>query len=82
MVGRSAKVTGDEAGSGLQLTGDQYLGNEPPVAGRAAAKVDSFNTLRGTGITGTSVFTEVTAVAKSPTPIRDIAAISTIDRKR
>ncbi len=55
MVGRSEKVTGDEAGSGLQLTGDQYLGNEPPVAGRAAAKVDSFNTLRGTGITGTSV---------------------------
>ena len=29
MVGRSEKVTGDEAGSGLQLTGDQYLGNEP-----------------------------------------------------
>ncbi|MCX5944328.1 MAG: CsoS2 family carboxysome shell protein [Cyanobacteria bacterium] len=55
MVGRSEKVTGDEAGSGLQLTGDQYLGNEPPVGGRAPAKVDSFNTLRGTGITGTSV---------------------------
>ena len=55
MVGRSEKVTGDEAGSGLQLTGDQYLGNEAPVGGRAPAKVDSFNTLRGTGITGTSV---------------------------
>ncbi len=55
MVGRSEKVTGDEAGSGLQLTGDQYLGNEPPVGGRAPAKVDTFNTLRGTGITGTSV---------------------------
>ncbi len=55
MVGRSDKVTGDEAGSGLQLTGDQYLGNEAPVGGRAAVKVDSFNTLRGTGITGTSV---------------------------
>jgi hypothetical protein len=55
MVGRSEKVTGDEAGSGLQLTGDQYLGNGAPVGGRAPVKVDTFNTLRGTGITGTSV---------------------------
>jgi hypothetical protein len=55
MVGRSEKVTGDESGSGLQLTGDQYLGQEPPVAGRAPTKVSSLNTLRGTGITGTHV---------------------------
>ncbi len=55
MVGRSSKVTGDEPGSGLQLTGDQYLGSEPPAAGRAPAKVSTLHTLRGTGITGTHV---------------------------
>lgn len=55
MVGRSEKVTGDEAGSGLQLTGDQYLGNEAPIQGNAAPKVSQLNTLRGTGITGTHV---------------------------
>jgi hypothetical protein len=55
MVGRSSKVTGDESGSGLQLTGDQYLGTEPPTPGRAPTKVATLHTLRGTGITGTHV---------------------------
>jgi hypothetical protein len=55
MVGRSSRVTGDEPGSGLQLTGDQYLGAEPPVAGRAPTKVAALQTLRGTGVTGTAV---------------------------
>ncbi|MEB3320964.1 MAG: CsoS2 family carboxysome shell protein [Cyanobium sp.] len=55
MVGRSSRVTGDEPGSGLQLTGDQYLGSEPPAAGRAPAKVATVHTLRGTGVTGTAV---------------------------
>ncbi|MFM8525653.1 MAG: CsoS2 family carboxysome shell protein [Cyanobacteriota bacterium] len=55
IVGRSSKVTGDEAGSGLQLTGDQYLGNEVPIPGTPAPKVSQLNTLRGTGITGTHV---------------------------
>ena len=55
MVGRSEKVTGDESGSGLQLTGDQYIGSEAPIAGRGANKVTSLNTLRGTGVTGTAV---------------------------
>jgi hypothetical protein len=55
MVGRSSKVTGDEPGSGLQLTGDQYLGAEPPAAGRAPTKVANVHTLRGTGVTGTAV---------------------------
>ena len=48
-------MTGDEPGSGRQLTGDQYLGAEAPAAGQAPAKVNAFNTLRGTGITGTAV---------------------------
>ncbi|MEB3199418.1 MAG: CsoS2 family carboxysome shell protein [Synechococcaceae cyanobacterium] len=55
LVGRSEKVTGDESGSGLQLTGDQYLGSEPATPGRAATKVSALNTLRGTAITGTHV---------------------------
>ena len=55
MVGRSEKVTGDEPGSGRQLTGDQYIGAEAPVGGRAPIKVSQQNTLRGTGVTGTSV---------------------------
>ena len=55
MVGRSSKVTGDEPGSGLQLTGDQYLGSEPPAPGRTPTKVATLHTLRGTGITGTHV---------------------------
>ena len=55
MVGRSSRVTGDEPGSGLQLTGDQYLGAEPPVSGRAPTKVASLQTLSGTGVTGTHV---------------------------
>ncbi len=42
-------------GSGQQLTGDQYLGSEPFAPGRAAPKVASLHTLRGTGITGTHV---------------------------
>jgi hypothetical protein len=55
MVGRSPRVTGDEPGSGLQLTGDQYLGAEPQPPGRAPTKVESLQTLRGTGVTGTAV---------------------------
>ena len=55
MVGRSANVTGDEAGSHKGLTGDQYLGSDPLPEGRPAEKVGSFNTLRGAGVTGTNV---------------------------
>ena len=55
MVGRSSSVTGNEAGSNLGLTGDQYLGSDPLPEGRPAEKVSSFNTLRGSGVTGTNV---------------------------
>ena len=55
MVGRSSKVTGDEPGSGKQLTGTQYVADQSQVTGRAPAKVASLHTLRGTGITGTHV---------------------------
>ncbi|MFM7642317.1 MAG: CsoS2 family carboxysome shell protein [Cyanobium sp.] len=55
LVGRSEKVTGDEPGSGRQLTGDQYVTDQAQVGGRAPQKVGAFQTLRGTGITGTTV---------------------------
>jgi hypothetical protein len=55
LVGRSEKVTGDEPGSGRQLTGDQYVTGPIQVKGRSPEKVGSFQTLRGTGVTGTTV---------------------------
>ena len=55
MVGRSASVTGDEAGAARNLTGDQYLGSDPLPEGRPAAKVGVSATLSGTGVTGTMV---------------------------
>jgi len=55
LVGRSEKVTGDEAGSGRQLTGNQYVSNQSQSLSNAPQKVGRFQTLRGTGITGTSV---------------------------
>jgi len=55
MVGRSSNVTGDEAGSGRSLTGDQYLGSDQIPSGRPAQKVGSLNTVRGSGVTGTDV---------------------------
>ena len=55
MVGRSASVTGDEAGANRSLTGDQYLGSDPLPDGRPAGKVGQSATLSGTGVTGTMV---------------------------
>jgi hypothetical protein len=55
MVGRSERVTGDEPGSGRQLTGTQYVGDQSQLPGRAPTKVAQLQTLRGTGITGTHV---------------------------
>jgi len=72
MVGRSEKVTGDEPGSGRQLTGDQYLGAEAPAAGRAPTKVSAFNTLRGTGITGTAVGRSERVTGDEPGSCRNV----------
>jgi len=55
MVGRSSRVTGNEAGAHRSLTGDQYLGSDPLPEGRPAAKVGVSATLSGTGVTGTMV---------------------------
>jgi len=55
LPGRSTLVTGDESGSGHQLTGDQYLGSEPNPKGKTFEKVGSYNTLNGNNVTGTGV---------------------------
>ena len=55
LPGRSSLVTGDESGSGHQLTGDQYLGADPLPDGKSFEKVGSHNTLNGNLVTGTGV---------------------------
>ncbi len=55
LPGRSALVTGDESGSGHQLTGDQYLGKDPIPDGKSYEKVGAYNTLHGNRVTGTGV---------------------------
>jgi hypothetical protein len=72
LVGRSEKVTGDEPGSGRQLTGDQYLGAEAAAPGRAPTKVSSFTTLRGTGVTGTAVGRSQQVTGDEPGSCRNI----------
>lgn len=52
IVGRSGKVTGDEPGSGRQLTGSQYM---QPAEGKAPAKVGGDKTLRGGSVSGTMI---------------------------
>jgi hypothetical protein len=72
LVGRSEKVTGDEPGSGRQLTGDQYIGAEAPAPGRTPTKVASLQTLRGTGITGTHVGRSQQVTGDEPGSCRNI----------
>ena len=55
LPGRSSLVTGDESGSGHQLTGDQYLGSEPMPKGKSFEKVGKYDTLNGNQVTGTGV---------------------------
>ncbi len=55
LPGRSSLVTGDESGSGHQLTGDQYLGADPLPDGKSFEKVGAYNTLNGNLVTGTGV---------------------------
>ena len=55
LPGRSGLVTGDESGSGHQLTGDQYLGIEPLPDGKSYEKVGTYNTLNGNVVTGIGV---------------------------
>ncbi|MFN9645307.1 MAG: CsoS2 family carboxysome shell protein [Cyanobacteriota bacterium] len=72
LVGRSEKVTGDEPGSGRQLTGDQYVTAPTQVKGRSPEKVGAFQTLRGTGVTGTTVGRSQRVTGDEPGSCRSI----------
>ena len=69
MVGRSDKVTGDEAGAGRMTTGTQYLqageGVVPP-------KVGMTSTLRGGSVTGTVVGRSERVTGNEPGSCRNI----------
>ncbi|MFO0015938.1 MAG: CsoS2 family carboxysome shell protein [Synechococcaceae cyanobacterium] len=82
LVGRSEKVTGDEPGSGRQLTGDQYLGSEAQAPGQAPAKVSSLNTLRGSGVTGTHVGRSDKVTGDEPGSCRNITGDEYIGRQQ
>ncbi|MEA5423326.1 CsoS2 family carboxysome shell protein [Synechococcus sp. CCY9202] len=82
MVGRSERVTGDEPGSGRQLTGTQYLGSEPLVPGRAPDKVNVLQTLRGTGITGTHVGRSERVTGDEPGSCRRVTGDEYIGRQQ
>ncbi len=82
MVGRSEKVTGDEPGSGRQLTGTQYLGSEPQAPGRAPVKVSTLQTLRGTGITGTHVGRSERVTGDEPGSCRRVTGDEYIGRQQ
>ena len=82
LVGRSERVTGDEPGSGRQLTGDQYLGSEAQAPGQAPAKVSSLNTLRGVGVTGTHVGRSDKVTGDEPGSCRIITGDEYIGRQQ
>ena len=82
MVGRSSNVTGDEAGSDRSLTGDQYLGSEPLPSGRAAEKVGSLNTLRGTGVTGTNVSRSEQVTGNEPGSCKSVTGDEYVDARQ
>jgi len=68
-VGRSEKVTGDEPGSGRQLTGSQYMQSGE---GNAPAKVGRDNTLRGGSVSGTMVGRSEKVTGDEPGSCRNV----------
>jgi hypothetical protein len=68
-VGRSGKVTGDEPGSGRQLTGSQYM---QPAEGKAPAKVGGDMTLRGGSVSGTMIGRSEKVTGDEPGSCRNV----------
>lgn len=69
MVGRSGKVTGDEAGAGRKTTGAQYM---QPSEGVVPPKVGMTSTLRGGSVTGTLVGRGERVTGNEPGSCRNI----------
>ncbi|MYK91216.1 MAG: carboxysome shell protein, partial [Synechococcus sp. SB0669_bin_8] len=83
MVGRSAKVTGDEPGSGRQLTGSQYMNPTPEIGrGPAPAKVRSFSTLRGSAVTGNEVGCSAKVTGDEPGACKNVTGDDYVGRQQ
>lgn len=83
MVGRSAKVTGDEPGSGHQLTGSQYTNPAPEIGrGPAPAKVRTFSTLRGSAVTGNEVGRSAKVTGDEPGACKNITGDDYVGRQQ
>ena len=83
MVGRSAKVTGDEPGSGRQLTGSQYMNPTPDMGrGPAPAKVRSFSTLRGSAVTGNEVGRSAKVTGDEPGACKNVTGDDYVGRQQ
>jgi len=68
-VGRSGNVTGDETGSGRQLTGSQYMESGE---GAAPAKVGQSATLRGGSVSGTLIGRSENVTGDEPGSCRNV----------
>jgi len=83
MVGRSARVTGDEPGSGRQLTGSQYMNPTPDMGrGPAPAKVRSFSTLRGSAVTGNQVGRSTKVTGDEPGTCKNVTGDDYVGRQQ
>ncbi len=78
-VGRSSRVTGDEAGAGRELTGTQYMqaGN-----GKVPSKVGRSQTLRGGSMTGTQVGRSERVTGDEPGSCRNITGDDYIGKEQ
>lgn len=83
MVGRSAKVTGDEPGSGRRLTGSQYMNPTPEIGrGPAPPKVRSFSTLRGSAVTGNEVGRSTKVTGDEPGACKTVTGDDYVGRQQ
>jgi hypothetical protein len=79
-VGRSAKVTGDEAGANRSTTGTQYT--RPSDIGNAPSKVGLSGTLRGGAVTGTMVGRREKMTGDEPGSCRNVTGDDYIGREQ
>lgn len=82
MVGRSQKVTGDEAGAGVHLTGTQYT-SASEVPSRVPSKVGVGTTLSGrSSVTGVQVGRSASVTGDEPGSCRAVTGDEYIGREQ
>jgi hypothetical protein len=79
MVGRSGRVTGDEAGAAVRPTGTQYTNPSDPSEGAVPPKVGLSLTLSGGAVTGTRVGRSERVTGDEPGTCRNITGDEYID---